>query len=523
MKDFTTYFNPLLLILLLNVCVSIPATADLADGEKAAEQARKEFDKRYKEFTLDKNVMGKAQDTKGTIALEGSKVQFDKDDGGSYKSYLTYHDFSYNTEDQAFNDKNKGRPPNPNEPNTRKLVPFVSSHGAQEGDSSQLEKAMYKLHDKYSKEKEDPNRRTEKGVEYSSVFKIETREVKQDQIQQGTSGGGGAGTPSGNQSGSASSSGTGSAASRPEDRDEVTAVQRASLRPDVQEEAQKVGRSSFETIDQASKEEGKRGDPKQMGNILYLQDAAGRATESWWNSTLSNLGQRIARTALGPLFENKVQLSESVATCEASIAQLQAEVAKLPPDQQKEKQKELQEQQQMCKQMTQLPYNTINPEFKKTDNNGRTETKLETGNLKEEDGYARDLRNQLEVLKGKSVTEVPSNWKYDPKEDKAKVVLEYNDDGSPKEAEELTMQEQAEEYNKQLDESMKGFKDIKKRFSNIQIEEDEIGKAFKIEKVDPIQINRDRNTQLVNEESGNQLKEKVIPETYDQLVESSQK
>ncbi len=519
------HLQAVFLILFLSVCPLTLSYADLADGEKAAEQARKEFDKRYKEFTLDRNVMGKAKDTNGKVVLEGSKVQFDKDDGVSYKSYLTYHDFSYNSEDEAFKQKQGNQPPpqpgQPPQKNTRTLVPFVSSHGAQEGDSSQLEKAMYKLHDKYSEEKEDPNKKTEEGIEYKSVFKIETKEVKADQIQQGATGGSTGGASAGTTGGATGGSTAG--ANKPEDKDEVTAVQRASLRPDVQEEAQKIGKSSFETIDQASKEEGKKDDPKQMGNILFLQDAAGRATESWWNSTLSNLGQRIARTSLGPLFANKIQLSEGVATCEASIAQLQAEVAKLPPDQQKKKLEELQQMTQSCKQVTQLSYNTVNPEFKQQDNNGQKEMKLETGNVKEEDGYQRDLRNQLEVLKGKSVTEVPSNWKYDPKEDKAKVVLEYNEDGTAKDPVELTMQEQADEYNKQLEESMAGFKDVKKRFTNIQINEDEIGKAFKIEKVDPMEINKYRNTQLLNEESGGQLKDNAQAENYDQLLEASQK
>lgn len=525
MVSFVRHLNPILVILFLSVCPLTFLQADLSDGEKAAELARKEFDKRYKEFTLDRNVMGKAKDTSGKVVLEGSKVQFDKDDGVSYKSYLTYHDFSYNSEDEAFKKKQGQQPPpqpgQPPQKTTRTLVPFVSSHGAEEGDSSQLEKAMYKLHDKYSEEKEDPNKKTEEGIEYKSVFKIETKEVKAADIQGGGATGGSTGGA--NAGANTGGAGGGATAGKPEDKDEVTAVQRASLRPDVQEEVQKIGKSSFETIDQASKEEGKKDDPKQMGNLLFLQDAAGRATESWWNSTLSNLGQRIARTALGPLFTNKIQLSEGVSTCEASIAQLQAEVAKLPPDQQQSKQQELQQMQQSCKQVTQLSYNTINPEFKEQDNNGQKETKLETGNIKDEDGYQRDLRNQLEVLKGKSVTEVPSNWKYDPKEDKAKVVLEYNEDGSPKEAVELTMQEQAEEYNKQLEESMQGFKDVKKRFTNIQIDEDEIGKAFRIEKVDPIEINKYRNTQLLNEESGGQLKDSATPENYEQLLEVSQK
>ncbi len=533
------YLNPkLLLLITLSVCLSLPLFADLADAEKAEQQARKEFDKRYKDFTLDRNVMGKARDTSGKIYLEGTKVQFDKDDAVSYKSYLTYHDFSFRGPDDAYNNKNKNSPPDPKKPNSRELTPFVSPHGAQDGDSSELEKEMYKLHDKYANEKPDPKKKKEEGVDYETILKVETKEIKPKDIQSGTNtagnaaggstGGAAATTAGGTTAGGATAGGTTAGADTPEDKDKLITVERYSLRPDVKEAAEKIGTRSFETIDQASKEEGKKNDANQMGNVLLLQDAAGRATESWWNSTLANLGQSNAVSAFAKsaAYFNQTKLSEGVATCEAGIAQIRTERLKDVKDAKRiqEIEEELKKQTEMCKEVTKMPYNVVNPRYvdKKADD-GKVTTKLEVGKPDDENAFGRDLRNQLEVLRGKTPTDLPSNWKYSPNENKAKVVLEYDENGKAKEAEEMTMQEQADEYNSQLEEAAKGFKEVKKRFPTVSIEEDEIPKAFRIDKVDPIEVNKYRNVKLLNEESGNQMTDVPIAETYDQLLENTQK
>ncbi len=156
------------------------------DAEKAEELARKSFAEKYLEFTGDKNVMGKATSVDGKVQLSGAKTRFNSDDGVSYKSDLTYHDFAFTTPDEANSSQNKGNQDPQAKKSERDLQPFVSGHGgiSEGGGSSILERTMYQEFDKFKKQEKqegenDSKRKEEeeKGIKYRGVYKITTKEI----------------------------------------------------------------------------------------------------------------------------------------------------------------------------------------------------------------------------------------------------------------------------------------------------------------------------------------------------------
>lgn len=541
MKGFEDKKNSLVATVILSLvfCADL-IIASPEEADQAEEKARASFVEHFTTFVQDKNVMGRAQTPDGKPTNGGpNKTQFNKDDGQSYKSDLTYHDFSYTTNDDAFEQKqgknNQGAGQggqNGGGQKSRSLLPFVSNHGglSEAGGSSALERKMYELHDKFSKENEDPAKQKkadeEKGIKYRSTFKIETREVFKDPSQQAAGGAAGGGAAGG-------AGGAGAGAGKKDDEPEK--VERIFLREEAKPEVAKVGEESYQTIDRAAKDKGNENDPQTLANSALLREAAGRATESWWNSTLANLNQRRVNKGMpsGGL-GGRPELNEDTPTCDAWAQkaiqeQLQA-VAKQGGGQQaaqnaaQDIQKQIQEAKQKCEQLTKLSYNVVNPKFE-AKQGGKGE-ELKTGDQDKEDPYSRDLRNQLEVLKsaGKDVSKLKGNWKYGEEEGKQEITVGFDEDGNPSQKEMWTVKDQMDSYNEQLEGAAKGFKEVKERFPQLQIEEQEILK-FKMEPEEETAMKINGLTPIIKEDFG--VKEDPnkatdnTPENYDELLEQA--
>jgi hypothetical protein len=421
---------------------------DLMDADKAEALARKTFADKYLEFTGDKNVMGKAMSVDGKVQQTGSKSRFDNDDGVSYKSDLTYHDFVFPTDDEADKQKNQGgqnnQKGNSSKP-TRIIQPFVSPHGglSEAGGSSILERTMYQEFDKFSKqdEKEDPNKQQdEKGVKQKGVFKITTKEIFEDPK---------------------------STKNNEKDKDkeqkkdkEKEKVERFELRDEVKQAIEKVGNDSAETVIQAAKDKESKDDPNALPNELLMYDAAARATSALWNSTMANLYQR--RIFKGLPDNPRPKLSEETPDCASWEKKRLEELAKLSPKEREAEQKNFELTKKGCEQMSKMPFNAINPGYEVDPNDNKVEVLKERGPEKE-DAFARDMRVQLELMSaaGKSINDVQRNWKYDP--DDEKVDIKTEDGGTIKQ----NMAEQLEDYNQKLQEAQAGYDDVKSEAPDI--------------------------------------------------------
>jgi hypothetical protein len=490
-----------------------PLFAELVDGKAEEKAAEKALSQRFLEFTGDKNVMGKSKSVEGKVIMQGQKTRFDKDDGVSYKSDLTYHDFAFKTPDEAAAKKD------PKDPNAsqRMLFPFISPHGGESeaGGSSQLERTVYEEHEKLSKSQEqDPKKLEEEekklGVKLRSVFRIETRDLVVD--------------PKGG-SKPAAPSAPGGGGSAPPDQEKIP-IERMSLVEDVREKIDQVGEDSVQTIERAARDKEFQDDENTMGNIIFYYEAASRAAESWWNSTLANLGQRQLRKEVKNASDSSVSLSEGSATCESWADQEKKRISQIPdPAAKKKAEEEIGQMVQKCKKLAQQKYDAINPRFQEDPNNkGSTEIKPE--GIETEDSLARDLRNQLEVLDkaGISASKLQTNWKYGAPEEKSKVTLDYDENAQPAGEGEKSVAESIEEYNAQLDEAAKGFKDVKERFPQLDVDEKAIMQyKIKPETQSVKEIMARPVQQALEEEAGAQAPAITEdPETYEELVQQAQ-
>lgn len=472
--------------------------AELFNSDKVKEQAKQNIMQRFLEFTGDKNVMGKAKSADGQVKLGGNKSRFDNDDGLSYKSDLTYHDFSFKSDDESAQ-----KQADPNDPNSkaqnRKLPAFISPHGglSEGGGSSQLERTVYQEHKQKSEQQEqDPKKieqqEKEQGVKFLSIFKISTQEVFPD-----AKGGG-------NQKG------------------EPDKVERVEIVEEVSKKIEEVGENSAETIAKTARDKGFEDDENTMGNPLLYYEAGARAAEAWWNSTLANLSQRrMFKEIRGGLFGDSPTLSEGAASCDAWAQETQKslENSKASAQTKQKMQEDMQKMVDKCKKMAKVKYDAVNPRFQDAEGND-TDDVQEQGE-KKEDPFARDLRNQLEVLKkaGTSASKLKSNWKYEDKDDKARITTDYDENANPAGEGEETVTEQIESYNAQLDEAAKGFQKVKEAFPQLEINEEELSQ-YKIEPEStsirdimarPVQ-------QELEEELGNAPGLEETAENYDQLI-----
>jgi hypothetical protein len=449
-------FKATTLGVLLLLVYSNTVRADLSDAEKAEDAARNSLIDHFTRFSGSRNVMGKPQSPDGKQTTSAAKPRFDPDDQNPFTSDLTYHDFSFNTTSTTKDDKGK-------ETSTR-LFAYVSPHGAltKAGGSSVLERVPYELAKQYEKQDEKKDEAALKkeeadakqGIRYESLFKIETQEVIDGKE------GANAGTPTpGAPGGNARNGG---ANNKGNDKGEKIKVERYTIREEAVPKIAKVGTDSFEDIRKNGRDPGYEDDEKTMANGVLLRYAAGAATQAMWQSTLADLAQRRANKGIpSGDFPISPQLSESAPRCENWEATSQQVLKNVTDKKEKEDlEKQLKKMTAQCNQMIALPYNVVNPKFK-TDDKG--EAKLTTGDVKKEDGFERDERVQLEILAkaGKTTQDVPSNWKYKPEDDKAKVTIDY-DEGTPKVAD-LTVKQQLDTYNNQLKQASEGYSEVNSR------------------------------------------------------------
>lgn len=436
---------------LLGLFLPHQAYSDLIDAEKAEELARKTFAEKYLEFTSDKNVMGKATSVDGKVQQTGSKNRFDNDDGVSYKSDLTYHDFAFTTPDDVNNKQNQNNNDPKGKKSPRDLQPFVSPHGgiSEGGGSSILERTMYQEFDKYKKQEDQnpPNREEEekKGLKYRGVYKITTKEIFEDpktkQVQAG-------------QSSQNNSSSNNNQDSKKKEKDKV---ERLELREDTKQAIEKIGTDSAETIIQAARDKDLREDPNALPNELLIYDAAAKATNSLWNSALANLSQRrIFKGLSGDSdYFDPPKLSEEQPDCASWEKSQQEKLAKVNPQERQERQKEFDLMKKGCEQMSKMGYSAVNPGYEVDPNNSKVEVLKERGPEKE-DAFARDTRVQLELMSaaGKKISDIKTNWQYEEKDEQVKLK-NYNN-----EEVDQTMAEQLDSYNKKLEEAAAAYQEI---------------------------------------------------------------
>jgi hypothetical protein len=440
--------------------------ADLADVQRLEEVSRSSFNDRFSTFTKDKNVMGKAVDSDGKVVSTGAKARFDHDDDNPFQSELTYHDFSYEVRDHGKD--NRGNI-NPNE-QVKTLYAGISHHGAIDkgGGSSLLERTAYQLHEQFTKAEDDRQKQQadeQKGIQYRSIFKVETKDVQK--------------TPG------AAAPATGATSVRPKNNDtEPDKVERWTIRDEAKPGIENVGKISFETIDRAAKDPDSQDDPKEMGNLRMYYHSAKEAVKALWRSTLANLAQRWNFKAIEPQTSGEnVQLSEDYENPKKWAEQVKAKLDKeRPPANPTEKQERDQEIEKMAKQAEQvgaLSYHSIDPQFKQPNPGaagpgapagGPVKEQLVMEGPEKEDARVRDWRVQLEVLGkgGISASQVPSNWKYNQKDDAAAVATQFDNDGNPTQTQDLSVAQQIQLYNNDLKSAAEAIPPVKDRFPDLK-------------------------------------------------------
>jgi len=462
---------------------------DLTPGEidKAEDQARNAYIEQFTKFTEDKNVMGLSTTPDGKKAGGGKKNRLNQDDKNPFQSDLTYHDNSFNVPEQIGQDKNA---------KSRTLFAFVSDHGkiSGAGGSSLLERTVYGLHDQFSKQDEDPNNKKnnddKSGTKFRSVFKIETQEVFDKK--------GGGDAKKGDE--------------------EPEKVERVSLRDEGKAAVTKVGEGTIETIKVSARDEENKNDPSTMPNMTFLYEAARRASEAIWTSTLANWGQRVINRGIRGGALEKPQLSQDFARCEDWSSEITNQLAKAGdnPELRKQLNEELQRINGQCKQMSKLDYRTINPRFEADEKNPGQE-QLKTGDLAKEDGIARDSRVQLEVMAtGKSASQVPSNWKYSKADDQFQLK-EFDEGGEEIGDRTVTIADQFDGWNKRLDEVAEGYQAVQGRIPGLQVPD--LSGYYKEAGRDGVMNTNTGPTQSQMEEMGYDAQgPSKMPNSYDKMI-----
>jgi hypothetical protein len=413
----------------LAVFVANYVYSQLEIAEEADARARQNYIDRFSEFTKEKNVMGKANSISGEVLKAKGKTRFNNDDKNNFENDLTYHKNTY----EVYSPEK-----DPNDPNKKiykKLPGWISAHGkvSQGGGSSQLERTVYKEHQKLAKEQEDPRKKKkpEKGVEYDSIFKTTTVDVKKDPND-------------------------------PNSKDYTVA--RTEIVEEPLKEIEKVGTNSAEGIIKAGKESEFRNDANAMPNMAFLYESARRGVVAMWNSATANLAQRRANKSIES--GRGLGVNEDYSSCDKwGQATLKAYKNPSATDQ-----KLIAQQIQDCKLLMSKNYKDINPEIDtKKDANNNIQTTVKNGDFKTEDEKERDLRAQINVIDkaGIRLNEVQTNWNYTDKDEKAKVVTSYTEDGRPNQTQDLRVDEQIDLYNKGLQEAAESYEKIKKNLPTL--------------------------------------------------------
>lgn len=432
------------------------------DADALEQKARQVSIERFKDFMQDKNIQTAAKGPDGK-KIEGKvKKSPNPDDKNPFESDLTYHDRSYKKV-QIVKDDSK-----PNDPTATKIEiekAFKSPHGklSAAGGSSSLERKSEEVDKKFEEEdKKNKNKKPEEGITYDGMFKKETKEVKEKDIQKANNGASANGNPL-----AQAQSQAGEIVEKDEENNFIS-VSKTEIREEAVKDFEDIGKNAADTVIAAGKDPEQKDNPNALMNGVLGRAGVAENLMAWFRSTMANLGQRRANQAIAPLAGNtnidRIELDEETPTCEAWKAKAQAELAKAPKDAQEQLQKDLDAMTKQCGRITSESYSTVNPKYIADQKEGTYKYSVE--GAKSEDGLERDSRLQLEVMAkaGKSVTEFESNWKYDTADDKV-TINRYDENGEKQEIQ-TTTTEEIEGYNNQLRKAKEGYEEVAKRIEN---------------------------------------------------------
>jgi len=446
--------------------VAMPAFANLANVEAAQQRALQNNFDQFLRLTQEKDVMGKPMTAQGEFSPTGEKARFNSDNKLSYTSRLTDHKNAFNVDEEV---KKDGQAPNQsNNPNQaasnqggetmiRRLFAWVSGHGAESegGGASILEQIMYKFHSMFSseeqKKKDLEQQEKEEGTRYTSAFKIETREVFKKEDEEGAA----AATPAANQ----------------DPDEEPEKVDRSFLRDEVKKEVDDLGTLTADAVARAATTEDQQDDPSAIPNGLRMREAARRGIKAAYDSALASLGQRNAYKAIkGFGARYKPKLNEDRETCQKWAAGARQDLAQESPGAQETVGKEIDRMLEQCEQVVQLSYNEVAPKFESDPNSNDDKETLKSQGPEKEDNFSRDLRNQLSLIRESETTvkDLETNWEYTQDEGKNKVVIEFDENGQPKEAVALSPQEQMDLFDAQQDDAKEAYQLAKEKNPTIQ-------------------------------------------------------
>jgi hypothetical protein len=447
------------ILILVLAWASRPTFAKLQNIEAAQALSRQTYVQRFTEFTQEKDVMGRPRMPSGKVVEGKIKQSFNPDDQVTFQSDLTYHDYTYDTPDEAFNKKNQQQNQSGGQngekgnstPQERTLLANISPHGASGAGtgSSLLERTVYQLFDTFAKaeakqDREEREKLAQQGIRKDGPFEIETQKVQQ--AQGGNNGGSGGGNNANN--------------------DMPDKVERYKFNQEAEKKIAEVGDFAAKAVEKAAKDPDKKEDNQAMGNLERYYWAANQGIEAMWNSVMANLGQR--RAYQGGNGSSQIELSEDTASCAAWEQKMVSNIK--PDDQGKDaKIQDAKKMREQCEQLVRTNFRQINPKME-SDQGGQMVMKEKGPNW--EDSRQRDNRVQLELMDkvGKRASEVPSNWKYSEADEKALVTVDYDKAGNPAGTKGLRMDEQVDRYNEQLKAAAEKIPDIKSRFPDLALD-----------------------------------------------------
>ncbi len=404
-------------------------------------KARESFIQRFTNFNKDKNVQGKVYGPDGKLVNDAKSRSANGDDKAPFQSDMTYHIDMVDGE---------------------KLV-GISEHGkvSAAGGSSLFEREMHKKDEELGKAdaKTNQQQNPETGERVKGAMKITTKSVLEDK------------------DGKTVGKGLAPGAKPQAGQNKIT-VERRELRPEAIETVQKVTDQAFETVKTAARIQSDQNNQSRLGNLAFYYEAAKRATETLWNTTMAKLGQRRIYEAVPSVktLNQSVTLNQDAPKPEDWAKQANARLSQIAqqikdPKEIESIQKDIEKKIDQAKQVGDASYKMINPTFTQSnDQNGNPQETLKEGEVNREDGLARDLRVQAEVLAkaGKSATEVESNWEYN-KKDEQFTLKNYNESGEEVGTRTTNISEQMSTWNEKLDTVSESYKALQSKLPGLKI------------------------------------------------------
>ena len=163
----------------------------------------------------------------------------------------------------------------------------------------------------------------------------------------------------------------------------------------------------------------------------------------------------------------------------------------------------------------------MDPSFQKDPSDPSGTARLQAMGADQEDARERDLRVQLEILANpqKSPGDITSNWRYSERDSTSPITLGFDENAKNPETANITVKEQVQSYNEQLELAAQGYAEVKKRLPGLDVDP---------KKILQFQIKTDRSAKeisalpqtLYEEDSGAKKTDGLnAPTNYSQLLE----